>query len=258
MDCAETRDVLDEYRQGGLAADAAGRLEAHLAECSTCRQWRQADDTLAARLRALPRTPAPPSLRRQLRASGRRRPGPVGWLARPWVAAVLAASLVAALLVPWGLWHGSEPVDELIEAAIDQYKGLVLQFKGFGGAVTDPAVVFGVVRALTDIPLPAAWAQDPEFPLVAARPTVIANRRAAVALLARDPQFVTACFLLRAADLPMPRERRVRIGQYRPLARQADGLRAIYWKRGEFAYLVVTNLDETRSRDLFLRMRQGL
>jgi hypothetical protein len=60
-------------------------------------------------------------------------------------------------------------------------------------------------------------------------------------------------------DLPAPPEKgRVQIETYRPYMQQIDGFNVIYWKQGEYAYLMVSDLDRSRCQKLFLKMRKGI
>jgi anti-sigma factor RsiW len=259
-DCHETREALEEYRRGELAADAVRAVEAHLVQCAPCRRLHEGDDALAAMIRSLPRTPAPQDLRRRIQGADSRRRGPRAWLARPWVAAAVAAAVVAVTLSPWVRFRSDRPdaVETLVASGVTEHKRILLQLQGFGGEVADPAAAFAVVRSLTDIQLPPVLAGDKDFRLVAARPTVIADRKAAAAVLSYKARSVTTYFALPGKDLPMPSERRVQIEQYRPYMRQVNGFHVIYWKQGELAYLMVTDLDDHRTRQVFLKMRKAM
>lgn len=260
-DCQATRESLEEYRRGELPVEAARTVETHLARCAACQRLREDDDALEAMVRALPRTPAPDEVRRLIQAAGVRRPRRLAWLARPWVAATVSAIVVAAALSPWVRFRADTPeslFERLITSSVTEHKGILLQLQGFGGEVTDPAAAFAVVRSLTDVQLPPAFAGDNDLRLVAARPTVIVDRRAAAAVLSYKARSVTTYFALPGKDLPMPNERRVQIEQYKPYMRQMNGFHVIYWKQGDLAYLMVTDLDELRSRQLFLKMRKAL
>ena len=97
MDCHETREILEEYRRRELEPDRARAVEGHLAGCPACRAMLAREEAVARLVQAMPRSPAPPGLARQVRALGVRRRGVVAWLERPWVAAALAAIVVAVL-----------------------------------------------------------------------------------------------------------------------------------------------------------------
>jgi len=260
-ECQRIADLLEGTRPGELDPAVAGQVEAHLAQCPSCRSRRERDAAVAAMIRSLPGTPAPPALRRRIErdASPSRQLGP--WLGRPWIAAAAAIVLIAVALWPWLPFRSgpaSGAVEALVLSGIGEYENILLQLHGQSGEAVDPAKAFATVEALTRVRLPPALAGDPEYPLIAARPTVLAHRPAATAVLGYEGQLACAYFVLPGEDLPMPETRRVQIEQYRPYAREVRGFRAIYWKQEGLAFLMVTNLDETRSREMFLRMRKAL
>lgn len=261
MDCRETREVLEEYRRGELAAEAVAPVEAHLARCAACRRLREETDRLAGLIRALPRTPVPPGLARAVRGLDRPRRGVTGWLARPWVAAAVAAVLVAAVLAPWVQFRerrGDDPVERLLQGGVAEHTRILLQLQALTGEVADPESALARVRSLTDVELPPVFAGDAELTLLQARPTVIANRKAAAVVL-RDPsRSITTYFALPGQDLPMPSEGRVQIEQYKPYMGRLSGFHVVYWKQGEYAYLMVSDLDDPGTRRLFLKMRKAL
>jgi anti-sigma factor RsiW len=83
MDCHETREILEEYQRRALEPDRARAVEAHLAGCPACRAMLAREEAVAQLVQAVPRSPAPPALARQVRALGVRRRGVVAWLERP-------------------------------------------------------------------------------------------------------------------------------------------------------------------------------
>jgi anti-sigma factor RsiW len=257
MDCHATRARLDEHRRGDLAPDEARGVEAHLAGCAACRAIRAGDDALAAMLRTLPRTPAPAALARHVRLLGAPRRGLRRWLERPWVAAALAAALVAAVLTPWVRRPG-DPLEALIQSGVAEHRRIVLEVEAGLGGVPDPDAAFQRVRAVTDVQLPKVFAGAEELRLVATRPTLLASRKTAAATLRYKAAPVTTYFVLPGRDLPMPAEGRVQIDRYRPYMREANGFNIVYWKQGDLAYLMVSGLDREGCQKLFLKMRQAL
>lgn len=261
MDCRETREALEEYRRRVLAPDAAAAVEAHLAGCPACRRAREADDATAALVRSLPRPPAPPSLRRRILEGAGERRRRLAWLRRPWVAAAAAAAVVALGLSPWVQFRSDVPTDpfeRLLQAGVAEHTRILLQLQGLAAEVSDPASAFARVRSLTDVELPSVFAGDEELTLMTARPTVIANRKAAAVVLRDQAWFITTYFAVPGQDLPMPTKGRVQIDRYKPYMRQLNGFNVIYWKQGAYAYLMVSDLDDPRSRQLFLKMRKAL
>lgn len=261
LDCHATRDALEEHRRGQLTAEALRAVEAHLGQCPACRQVREADDALVAALRTLPRPAAPVALRRRIRELGAPRRGPRAWLGRPWVAAAVAALVVAALLGSWVRLRGErapDPVEALLRSGVAEHARLLLQLRGTPPGVPDPTAAFARVRALTDIELPRAFAGDDELTLVATRPTLLADRKAAAVMLRYQSEAATTYFAVPGKDLPMPAAGRVQIEQYKPYWQRVDRLNVIYWKQGELAWVMVSELDDARCRELFLRVRKAL
>jgi len=262
MNCQDAREVLEEYRRGELDPEAAALVQAHLAGCVRCQRLVEDAEAVTRLVRQLPRSPAPAGLARAVRRLARARPAPLVWLARPWVAAAVAALVVAALLAPWiqvRLSRSDDPVERVLQSGVAEHTRLLLQLQAATGQVADPAEAFATVRSLTDVQLPWVFAGDAELTLMEARPTMIANRKAAAVVL-RDPAwFITTYFAMPGKDLPPPPEKgRVQIEQYRPYMRQVDGFNVIYWKQGEYAYLMVSDLDTPRCQKLFLKMRKGI
>ena len=257
-ECQRIGDLLEAYRRGELEPAGAGQVEAHLAECPPCRIRRERDDAAAAGIRRLPVIPAPPALRRRIERAARPGPGLGRW---PWLAAAAAAVLVAVTASPWlhvRSGPASDPIERLVLSGVAEYESIRLQLADASAEVADPARAFAAVQARTHVQVPPALAGDPEYRLVAARPTVLADRPAATAALAYEGRLACAYFVLPGRDLPMPDARRVQIEQYRPYAREVRGLRVIYWKQGDLAFLMVTDLDDARSRQVFLRIRKAL
>jgi anti-sigma factor RsiW len=97
MSCRPER--VTAYVDGALDEEARAQLEAHLAECSECREQARIETELRQRLRELPQPEPGPDLERRVRARLRRgRPRGLRW--------VLPAA-ATLLLVLWG--RGSAP-----------------------------------------------------------------------------------------------------------------------------------------------------
>jgi anti-sigma factor RsiW len=260
MECSHIRPQLEEHRRGELPPDAAALVDAHLARCPACRRLRDEDQALAALVGALDRPPAPAALRRRVERLALPPRGVRAWLARPWVAAALAAVVVAAALGPWVRLGPDRPdaVEALIQSGVAEHRRILLQLEIGAEAAPDVPQLFERVRSLTDVKLPQVFAGVGELKLVTARPTVIQNRKSAAAALRYPTSPLVTYFVLLGKDLPMPTKGRVQIEQYRPYQRQVDEFSVIYWKQGDLAYLMVSGLDTPHTQQLFLKMRKAL
>jgi anti-sigma factor RsiW len=266
MDCHATRDAFEEHRQRALEPDRARALEAHLAGCPACRAIWARDEALAGLIRGLPRPPAPAALAREVRALGAPRRGIAGWLGRPWVAAALAAVVVAAVLGPWAPWarwlpfreRPADVVEALIQSGVAEHRRILLELEAGAIVVDDPDALFARVRSVSDVELPKILAGTGELRLLAAKPTLLASRKTAAAALRYPKSPVTTYFILPGKDLPMLEKGRVQIEQYRPHMRQVNGLNVVYWKQKDMAYLMVSGLDREGCQKLYLKMRKAI
>jgi anti-sigma factor RsiW len=263
MDCHATREILEEFRRRELPPDRAQAVEAHLRDCQTCRALLAREEAVAKLVQALPRSPAPPGLARQIRALGARPRGIAGWLARPWVAAAVAAVIVAAVLSPWLRRPSERPpdvVDTLIQSGVAEHRRILLDLEATPREISNPDAdaIFQRVRSVTAVELPKVFAGNEELHLIAARPTILASRKTAAATVRYKTWPDTTYFVLSGPDLPMPTEGRVQIEQYRPYMREVNGFNVVYWKQKDMVYLMVSGLDREGCQKLYLKVRQAL
>jgi len=262
LDCPEVWEVLEEYRRGELAADATAAVGAHLARCPACRRLLESADALAARLRALPRPAAPPTLVQAVRALAAPAPAPPRRRPARWLAAAAAVVVLAGLAGGALVWlrerdRPAAALEAVLESGVAEHRRIAMLAEG-SPDVDDPSALFREVERLSGIPLPPVFAGTGDLRLRDARATVLAGRKSAAAALRYPSSPITTYFLLPGEDLPMPSERRVQIDQYRPYMRRVSGYNVIYWKQKNLAYLMVSGLDAEGCQKLFLTMRRAL
>jgi hypothetical protein len=176
------------------------------------------------------------------------------------VAAAVAALAVALVLSPWVLRREPppDPVELLVNSSVAEHRRILLELQSAPREVADATAAFAAVRALTDIQLAPVFAGDDKLRLLAAAPTLLADRKAAAATLGHRSGATATYFAVPGKDLGMPAAGRVQIEQYRPHMRRVETFHVIYWKQADLAYLMVTDLDEAHTRQLFLKMRKAL
>jgi len=261
MDCHQTRELLEEYRRRELDPERARAVEAHLAGCPVCQALLAREEAVSRLIQALPRSPAPATLARQIHALDTRRRSLTGWLGRPWVVAAVAAVLVAAVLTPWLRRPALRPddaVDAIIQSGVAEHRRILLDLEVTPREITNPTELFQRVQSVTSVELPPVFAGTDELRLVAARPTLLASRKTAAATMRYKAQPDTTYFLFPGADLPMPTEGRVQIEQYRPHMREVNGYNVVYWKQKDMGYLMVSALDKEECQRLYLKVRRAL
>jgi anti-sigma factor RsiW len=262
MDCHEARDLFEEHRRRELPPDRARALEAHLAGCPACRAFWAREEAVASVVRALPRLPAPPTLARQIRNLGTGRRGIAGWLGRPWVAAAVAALVVAAVLAPWLRRPAERPgdiVDTLIQSGVAEHRRILLALQATDPQqIGDAGALFQRVGSVAAVELPKVLEGTDDLHLVAVRPTLLASRKTAAVTLRYEASPDTTYFILPGTDLPMPSEGRVQIEQYRPYMREVNGFNVVYWKQKDIAYLMVSGLDREGCQKLYLKVRRAM
>ena len=76
-------------------------------------------------------------------------------------------------------------------------------------------------------------------------------------LVIRDTERNLRLFAFVVRHATRQREK-LQFDQYRPYGRRVRGATVVYWKQAALAFLMVTDLDEEGSRQMFLRIRKAL
>jgi hypothetical protein len=208
----------------------------------------------------LPRYRAPGRLRAAIiEATGPRRTG--GW----WLAPALAAAATALVLV---LFFApllprivpADPVQRLTHAVISEH-ARALMWGARGGDVV-PAVLPWLAQE-TGIALSTVFAGDDRVAFLAAEPVYLDQRRG-VALHYRDTDGHQVSYVvLPAPELRMPERERVRVQHgdkvWRPALLHESGFSVWFWKQGELACFIVSDMvsetDTGQFKDYFVRLR---
>jgi anti-sigma factor RsiW len=129
-DCRQIESLLPPYVDGEARPEASVRIEAHLSQCSDCRDRVAAERTARAVLRAKAASlvsVAPPGLRTRLAVMLRSEPiRPLGWRGRV-TAFAAAASVVMAVAVALELWSPRSNVLFAAQLAIDHLRCFIVE-----------------------------------------------------------------------------------------------------------------------------------
>ena len=262
MDCREAREHLGDVDRGRLSPDLAEAVRAHAAGCAACATALRVEVALRTLIRErAPRHAAPPALRERVRTILREadRPVSTGWRAwlrtHPWtVRAVAGAATVVAIVWVGGVWLARDPVVRLVAQAVDEHVEYARE--AMDRPVPDPGVLIARLRSRALFPLGPVFPGDAEAPLMSAL-SVDLRGKPAVALVYRNaPGRYTTLLLMPGADAAIPAEDRLAIETYKPHHRVTSGKQVLYWKQGDLACLMVSDLDQQGLSSMFLKVRK--
>jgi hypothetical protein len=216
------------------------------------------DEALSRRLGAeLPRYAPPPTLRAALaRQGGSRRPR-LGWVA-PALASMATALVLGLFFVP-GLPRPApqDPVQRFARAVIAEHTRTLMWGTRRGDFI--PAALPWLTQE-SGIGLARMFEGDATLVFIDAEPVYLEGRRG-VALHYRDADgHLVTYAVLPAPGLRMPERERVPIaGRFRPALLRESGFAAWFWKQGELACFMVSDMvsdaDLERFKDYFVRVR---
>jgi anti-sigma factor RsiW len=250
VNCEKINDLLHAYLDDEL--DLAHRLdiERHLKECSTCALALEAQEQLRTALRAPQHYHrAPAHLAERVRAMEHRpdrsrRQGP----ARRWRALAIAASLVLAVFLGWGIgrWTTRPPRDDLIaQAVLSNHLRSLLASHLLDVPSRDQHQVKPWFNGLVDFSPPVKNLAEQGFPLIGGRLEYINGRNVAV-LVYKRREHVINLFIWPETGDPEQAER--------VLERQ--GYHLIHWIQGGLSYWAVSDLNEKELKE-FVELQRG-
>ncbi len=240
MDHGEARALLIDRRRGALDAASRTALEAHLAQCESCRHEDAADALLSRVLHErLPRRRAPASLHQSLEARlgppPRRRSSRVTPLATMVAGAALAAGV---MLFAWRPQTQTQtPGDAMLAEAVNDHLRVLYSehpVEVDSGGIHQVKPWF---EGRVDFAPVVPFAGDDDFPLQGGAVGYFLDRKAATFVFKRRLHLITL-FVFRADGLPWPTVPTVPVGDARgtlerlarlprpALAKGRSGLRA--------------------------------
>jgi anti-sigma factor (TIGR02949 family) len=260
MECSEAREHLADLDRGRLAPDLADSVRAHAAGCAACGRALRVEGALHTLIREqAPRYAAPTALRARIQASLRtaERPVSVGWLRlHPWVAGG-AVGAVAAVIAVWVAvaWLGRDPVSQLVARAVDEHAEYARE--AMHRAVPDAAELLARVRAQVSFSLGPLFPGDAAAPLIATTAGELRGKPAVALVYRNGPERYTTLLLMPGRDATIPAEDRLAIETFKPHHRVVSGKQVLYWKQRDLACLMVSDLDQSGTAAMFLKIRKA-
>jgi anti-sigma factor RsiW len=249
MTCEEARPRLDDARRRRLEVDEHARVEAHLAGCADCAHLQRSELALDEALARLPCPAAPDHLRRRLTGMVAGVASPPAPEARSWVPAASPALLAAAvLLVAAGALFsmrgdgGGDPLVALTREAVSDHLRVMVSEHPLdveSGATHQVKPWFeGRLDFAPDVPL----GEGTGLVLRGGSVGYFLDRKAAVVAYGLRQHRVTL--------LVFPSEGLEGLGPAEaggapaaPRTRSHRGFHALFWRSGELAYALVSDLN---------------
>jgi len=260
MDCNEARTHLLDRRRGALPPEPRAQLEAHLAQCESCRREDAADRELSMLLESrLPRPRAPESLRRAVAARWEVRSAS-GAARGKRAARVLAAMAVGAALAVFAIFawtsRGRATGDALVAEAVNDHLRVLYSDRPLEVESSDRHVVKPWFKGRLDFAPDFRFEGDEEFPLQGGAIAYFVDRKAATFVFKRRLHWMTL-FVFRADGLPWPAVETEAVGGTRGTMRTSKGFHVLLWRKGDLGYGVVSDVDERDVRALAEKIAGG-
>ena len=244
MNCEDVRALIDAFIDHELSPGDRRLLEGHAEGCDKCRALIDQADELSALVRSAPKFSSPPELRSSIieeldgiddQSKNHYRQSLPLRLATH--AGAVAAGALMALIVSQFVLHQKQWTDELVVTHLRH--SAAQQFGTVASA--DRHIIRPWFTGKIDYAPPVIDLSEEGFPLLSGRVEYISGRAVAALTYARRLHQISLFILPSAAgstlalpSMPLP-------------AKSSRGLHITHWKKGEFFYAAVSDVN---SRDL--------
>jgi anti-sigma factor RsiW len=250
MDCRTTRLLFSDARHGRLAADHLKERQLHLRGCEPCAQAERSESALTKLLdHRLPRHRPSEVFKQRLRAQWLGGPDWTKRLFRPrslLVPVGVAASLVLAIALGYsvGRRQGNGMATLGIEAVNDHLRMLEGEIP-IQVPTSDLHQVKPWFAGKLDFAPPLAFRGDVDYPLLGGQVTRFLERHVACFVFARRLHKISL-FVLPKQGLADAGDGQKVDGRLPPAPKQSfssRGFSVVSWEKGEFAYLLVSDVN---------------
>lgn len=229
---------LDAYLDGELEAADARELEAHIAQCSECAQFRDRRLALRAAIKAqLPALTAPDVLRQRILPKRRLS---IGW--RPLA---VAASLAVVAVGGWELGFQSAAAELLTDAVLTSHIRSLMPGHLIDVQSSDQHTVKPWFNGKLDYSPPVDDFAGRGYPLLGGRLEYIDGRSVAALVYGRRQHMINV--------LLWPRSR----GTAGPSAQTRQGYHVLHWTTRDYSYWVVSDLGLAELQDFTGLLQQA-
>ena len=231
---------LDAYLDGELAAVDARELEAHVAQCRECMEFRDRRLALRAAIKArVPTFPAPDVLRQRVRATVRKAPR-----VRPWRSLAIAASLAVVALGTWQLAARQSAGEMLAGDVFTSHVRSLMPGHLTDVLSSDQHTVKPWFNGKLDYSPPVYDFAGRGYPLIGGRLDYVGSRPVAALVYSRRQHVINVVLWPTA-----------RGGALGPTTQTRQGYHVLHWNTPAYAYWVVSDLGVIEMRE-FARLLQ--
>jgi anti-sigma factor RsiW len=264
MDCRTTRLLFSDAQHGRLSADDLQGRQLHLRACESCSQAERGESALTKLLDdQLPRHRVPDAFKQRLRTQWL---GGPGWAKRlPRLRSLLvpvgvAASLVLAIALGFSMGrrqgHGMTILG--IEAVNDHLRMLEGETP-LQVSTSDLHQVKPWFAGKLDFAPPLTFKGDDEYPMLGGQVTRFLERRVACFVFARRLHKISL-FVLPKQGLANTGDGAAVDGRFTPTPKQgfsSRGFSVVSWEKGEFVYLLVSDVNTADLLELGNRIQSA-
>jgi len=231
---------LDAYLDGELAAVDARELEAHVAQCRECMEFRDRRLALRAAIKArVPTFPASDVLRQRVRATVRKAPR-----VRPWRSLAIAASLAVVALGTWQLAARQSAGEMLAGDVFTSHVRSLMPGHLTDVLSSDQHTVKPWFNGKLDYSPPVYDFAGRGYPLIGGRLDYVGSRPVAALVYSRRQHVINVVLWPTA-----------RGGALGPTTQTRQGYHVLHWNTPAYAYWVVSDLGVIELRE-FARLLQ--
>ena len=239
---------LDAYLDGELAAADARELEAHVAQCRECMEFRDRRLALRAAIKArVPMFQASDVLHQRVRAAmrkpstSRRRPLP-----RPWRSLAIAASLAVVALGTWQLAARRSAGEALAGDVFTSHVRSLMPGHLTDVLSSDQHTVKPWFNGKLDYSPPVYDFAGRGYPLLGGRLDYVGGRSVAALVYGRRQHVINVVLWPTA-----------RGGALGPTTQTRQGYHVLHWNTPAYAYWVVSDLGLTELREFSRLLQQA-
>lgn len=236
---------LDAYLDGELAAVDARELEAHVAQCQECQEFRDRRLALRAAIKTrVPTLQASDILRQRVRAA-MRKPS----TSRSWRPLAIAASLAVVALGTWQLAVGRSAGEALAGDVFTSHVRSLMPGHLTDVLSSDQHTVKPWFNGKLDYSPPVYDFAGRGYPLIGGRLDYVGSRPVAALVYGRRQHVINV--------LLWPTTRSGALGPGEPATQTRQGYHLLHWNASSYAYWVVSDLGLTELREFSQLLQQA-